>query len=210
MSRLRILVGCAATVVAVVGLSLPALAGDSGTDVLKASDLPGDYVQAAAPETESTGNGIVVDREACSQDIAPISGLTELVTVQFAAANTGTTAMSEAITTFPKAKAANASFKKRSKDVAAAIKCNDVDVVRNGATVATLVYEKVKFPKFGDRSTAWHVRPADDTTAEGSTTTIAFLSGTHVVFLNTFGNEGSPTLKQLKTIARRAERRLQD
>jgi hypothetical protein len=207
MTRRKILSAGAAILAGVLGMASAAAAG-SGVGLLEADDLPG-YEHAGAPLTADTSNEIVVDHDACSQGLAPISGLETVVTVQFVVPETGETALSEAVTTFPTAKAARASFTKRSADAAAAIACDQVDVLNEGATVATLVYEKVKVAKIGERSAAWQVRPAADSAAPASTI-IVFHSGTHVVFVNSFGNEGSPTLRELKKIARLAARRLQD
>ena len=205
MRERRMMTGLAAAL-AVVAMSSPAFASaDAG--VLEADDLPGEYESAGAPLVAATSNEIVVDGEACTQELGVIEGLTELVTVQFVIPATGETALSEAVTTFPDKKTARASFKKRSTGAADAIKCGSIDVLREGTSIATLVYEKLKFPKIGKGTSAWTVRPEGGTAAQGSTT-IAFTSGTHVVFINTFGSEGSPTVKELKKIARRAERRL--
>jgi hypothetical protein len=201
-------------------LASPAvLAGTTGSEslrTLQASDLPDGIVPFAEPTVATTGNQVLVDGEACTQEIVPIPDLEQLVVAQFNAdvADPGAaevSVMSEAISTFATAKDAKASFKVRAAGARAALKCDGVDVLQEGETapVATLDYQKLKFPKIGDQTYAVTVGPVGGSDATRSTT-VAFRSGKDVVFINTFGREDGPTVKQLKTIARRAEKRLDE
>jgi hypothetical protein len=71
-------------------------------------------------------------------------------------------------------------------------------------TPSTVVYETVKFPKTGGGSYA--ISRGGDDSATGAIA-VEFVSGLSVVVLNTFGNDASPSSKELKAIARKAEKR---
>ena len=74
-----------------------------------------------------------------------------------------------------------------------------------GELLTTQSYDKVPFPKIGDQTLAVTVSSGNspDTGA-----TVMFRSGTAVVFLNSFAIGEGPPLKDLKAIARTAQKRL--
>jgi hypothetical protein len=196
---------------ALLGVGSPALAGSSGggndLGTLQDSDMPNGFVLESEPSVEPTGMTIVVDGDACTQAVEPVDELDQLAIARFKATDADQTLMSEAVASFDSVRAAKASYKERASGAKAAIKCGTVDVLRDGSRrpVATLRYQKLRFPNIGDQSYAVTVGAK---TSGMRSTTVVFRSGSDVVYLNTFGFEGEPSVKQLKAIARKAEKRL--
>ena len=185
----------------------PAYAGatsSSDLGTLQNSDLPEGFELESAPSLQPVPMTVVVDGDACSQELEPIDQLDEIAIARFRATGGNRTLMSEAVASFDSVGPAKASYKERASGAKAAIKCDGVDVV-GADPPATLLYEKLKFPKIGDQSYAVTV---GGISSPQRSTTIVFRSGPDVVYLNVFGFEGEPTVKQLKAIARRAEKRL--
>lgn len=175
--------------------------------VLQAEDLGSDYVVLGEPTVSATTNQVVIDGDACTQSIGPIPDLEEAVIVLFGTAGSDAPKFSEAVTKFATARAAKASFKKRSQGVADAIDCGTVDVIRpeSDEVLTTQSYDTVPFPKIGDQTLVVSVS-FGNTSDTG--VTVMFRSGTSVVFLNSF--DATLTVKDLKTIARKAVKRLDD
>jgi hypothetical protein len=193
----------------VIGAPLAHAGGSGGADLgtLQQSDVPDALELDGEPSVESVSQQVVVDGDACTQQVEPIDDLDQIAIARFNAAGTDDALMSEAVASFPTAAAAKAAFKVRASGTKAAIKCKTVDVVQAGSDrpVNTLEYKKVAFPKIGNQTDAVTIGPVD---SDMHSTAVTFRSGSTVVFLNLFGFEGEPTLKQLKAIARKAEKRL--
>jgi hypothetical protein len=149
----------------------------------------------------------VIDGDACTQAVEPVDDLDQLAIARFTSTDSDQALMSEAVASFDSVRAAKASYKERATGAKAAIKCGTVDVIRDDSAspVATLRYEKLRFPKIGDQSYAVTVGPESSDTRS---TTVVFRSGSDVVYLNLFGFSGEPSVKQLKSIARKAQKRL--
>lgn len=209
MTRTRVLIGVALAAVTVgvaaaPGTATAASAAPKEPAFLQASDLPGGLVLMAGPKPSTTVNQFVIDPAACTQSFEADPAATGGNVVQFAAPATGIGALSESIVAYPDAKAAKAAFQHHAATARAGEKCGSVDVLTPGSTTpaATIVYTKVKVPKVGGGAYGVSRGTGDPATAAVG---VEFLSGTHLVVLQTFGNGAGPTVKQLPAIARRAE-----
>lgn len=181
--------------------------GADDLPVVQTEDLGGEYRVLGEPTISATTNQVVIDGDECTQSIGPIPDLEEAVIVLFGIAGSEFPRFSEAVTTFGTPGAAKASFKERSQGVADAIECGVVEVLdpESGDVITTQAYETLRFPKIGDQTLVVRVR-FGNTSDTGIT--VMFRSGTSVAFLNSF--DATLTVKDLKAIARKAVKRLDD
>ncbi len=206
MTRTRVFIGGTAMVLGLAMVAAPgALAGTSEPGLLQASDVPGSVELVREPETFPTVYQFVINADTCVQTFEVDDTAVEYTGVVFAATATGDTALSEVVIIYPDAKTAKAAFKYRASTTRAGVKCGTVENVAPGAPSSILMYDKVKFPKIGGGSDASARDTADLETAAVS---VELVSGPYVVLLSSVGNGEGPTVKELKAIARKAEKRL--
>jgi hypothetical protein len=207
MTRRRVFTCCLAVVLGVMVLAASAFAARS-PGFLRASDLPAGYEQVGDPTTSTIVNQFAIDAAACTQTFEADATATEITSVQFADATTGATALGEAVVAFPDAKRAKAALKHRAATARAGAKCGSVgNVASEGIPASSVVYEKVKVPKIGQGSYGIGRGSGEP---EGTAIGVEFVSGRYVVVLNTFGNGEGPSVKELTSIARKAEQRVSE
>ncbi|MBM3672334.1 MAG: hypothetical protein FJW86_09180 [Actinobacteria bacterium] len=98
--------------------------------------------------------------------------------------------------------AARAAYQGHKATAKGGVKCGTVQNLIEGSS--SVDYEKVKVPKVGDGSHAIGRSSEGGEPAIG----VELLSGPYVCILTTYGNDFSPTLKDLKALAKAAEKQL--
>jgi hypothetical protein len=211
MVRVKVLLG-GATVAFVffasTGAPLAAVTKPPG--LLRTSDLSGSFAVIGAPTAfTAPGGTLVVDPTACTEigQVDAQSVGTGSIAFLRVGAPPGGISLIELVTLFPNAKAAAASFRERVKSHAARIKCGTVGFIQalGASPSGTTKYSTVKFPKIGSSS---YLEIVGDPTTTSSEVSEKFVSGPYIVALNTFGGSLPPSIKELKTIAKRAVKRL--
>lgn len=211
MVRAKVLLG-GATVACVFFAStvVPLALVTKGPGLLRPIDVPGSFVAVGPPTAFATQGGtLVVDPAACTEvgqmDAQSIGSAT--TTFLRAGSPPGEISLIELVTLFPNARAAAASFKERVKNHTARMTCGSVGFIQSlGASPSgTSQYSTVKFPKIGGGS---YIEIVGDPTTTSSEMSVKFVSGPYIVALNTFGGGNPPSIADLKTIAKRAVKRL--
>ncbi len=203
-------IGGVALVLSVGLLAAPAAYGATKEPgFLQPSDLPGSVDLAGEPRVETIVNQFAIDADACTQTFEADEAALNFIGIQFTVPGPEqppVTALSQVVISYPDTNAARAAFKHRTATARAGVACGSVDnVVTAGVPPSSIVYDEVKFPKIANGSYAVARSPGDPAEAAVA---VEFVSGPYVVILNTAGNGEGPTVKQLKAIARTAEKRL--
>ena len=179
----------------------------TGPGLLTVADLPAGYTQPSDARTFPTFNLPVTNPTSCTETPTLVSGISGAALVTFLppSATTTTAGLSEAVLTFPDAKAAKAAYAARVKNDKARWKCASVGFVpvSQSAPIATFQYAKAKAPKVGSASFA----TTGSTTASGPTApvTVTFVSGPYLVLVQF---AASPSAADLKAILRAAQQHL--
>jgi hypothetical protein len=207
MTRAKVLIGCMASMLSVMLITSPiALAAPPEPGLLQTSDVPGTF-EAGERVTNAVVNQFVIDGDACTQGIEADSAAIEYTGVAFNVPTSDLSAFSEAVITYPDAKTAKTAFKHRAATVRAGVKCGSVDYVIPNSPPSSLTYDKMKFPKLGLSAYATERSLGDAAT---NVVAVEFLSGPYIVLIDSSVNSGGPSVKALKTICRKAEKRLRE
>ena len=191
-----------AALVVVVGAT-PAVAGEAPPFLTTSDFLPDVVVQVdTAPVFSDVSNQFVLDPDACTQTIEPDDTVLGQYSVQFAEEATNTTVLLQTVVDYGDDATARAAFQRHKSTAKGGVKCGTVENLIEGSS--SVDYEKVKVPKVGDGS--YGIGRG----FEGGEPAIAveLLSEQYVCILQTYGNDSSPTLKDLKALVKAAEKQL--